>query len=56
MSTNKVVYAIKPLAGGRVDPDAAFTYVFNFEIEGCMVGVADKYELEKAVETVKRIK
>lgn len=46
-STEKVVYAIKPLAGGRVEPKRAFTYVFGFDVEGCMVGAASVAELDE---------
>jgi hypothetical protein len=43
----KLVYAIKPLAGGRVGPEAAFRYVFGFDVEGCMVGCASVSEVEE---------
>lgn len=46
-STEKAVYAIKPLAGGRVKPEPAFRYVFDFDLEGCMVGVGSVAELEE---------
>ena len=46
-STKKAVYAIKPLAGGRVEPRRAFTYVFDFDVEGCMVGAASVAEVEE---------
>lgn len=49
-SVDKAVYAIKPLAGGRVDPRNAFTYVFNFNVTGCMIGVGSVTELKEDVE------
>jgi len=58
-SVEKAVYAIKPLAGGRVSPKKAFTYVFNFNVEGCMIGVGSVAELKEdikaAIEVLKRI-
>ena len=58
-SVEKAVYAIKPLAGGRVTPKRAFTYVFNFNVEGCMIGVSSVGELKKdinvAIEVLERI-
>ena len=48
--TERAVYAIKPLAGGRVKPEAAFQYVFGFDIEGCMVGCASVSEVEEDLE------
>jgi len=49
-SVEKAVYAIKPLAGGRVTPKKAFTYVFNFQVEGCMIGVSSVAELKEDIE------
>ncbi len=46
-STGKAVYAIKPLAGGRVGPKEAFRYVFGFGVEGCMIGCASVSEVEE---------
>jgi len=58
-SVEKAVYAIKPLAGGRVKPEKAFTYVFNFQVEGCMIGVSSVDELKEdvkaAIEVLERI-
>ena len=58
-SVEKTVYAIKPLAGGRVSPKRAFTYVFDFQVEGCMIGVSSVAELKKdinvAIEVLERI-
>ena len=44
--TEKLVYAIKPVAGGRVNPKEAFIYVFGFDIEGCMIGCASVSEVK----------
>ncbi len=58
-SVEKAVYAIKPLAGGRVSPKRAFTYVFDFNVEGCMIGVGSvpelKQDIKAAVEVLERI-
>jgi len=58
-SVEKAVYAIKPLAGGRVTPKRAFTYVFNFQVEGCMIGVSSvaelKEDIEAAIEVLERV-
>jgi len=55
--TDRAVYAIKPLAGGRVKPKRAFTYVFGFDLDGCMVGAASVAEVQEdlnaAVEALK---
>jgi len=48
--TRKDVYAIKPLAGGRIDPDEAFGYVFGFDVQGCMVGCASTEEVKVDLE------
>jgi hypothetical protein len=48
--TERAVYAIKPLAGGRVEPEAAFRYVFGFDVKGCMVGCASVSEVEEDLE------
>ena len=45
-STRRAVYAIKPLAGGRIGPDEAFGYVFRHEVEACMVGCASVEEVK----------
>jgi len=45
--TSRAVYAIKPLAGGRVKPKRAFIYAFSFEVEGCMVGAASVAEVHE---------
>lgn len=46
-NAKKDVYAIKTLAGGRVEPEEAFKYVFGFDVEGCMVGCASVSEVEE---------
>lgn len=48
-SAEKAVYAIKPLAGGRISPKRAFTYVFGFQVEGCMIGVGSIPELKQDI-------
>jgi hypothetical protein len=45
--TKRAIYAIKPLAGGRIKPLQAFRYVFQFEIAGCMVGASSASEVEE---------
>jgi hypothetical protein len=50
-SVEKSVYAIKPLAGGRLSPKSAFTYVFRFNVEGCMFGVGSVAELKENLST-----
>ena len=44
--TSRDVYAIKPLAGGRVEPRTAFTYVFGFPVKGCIFGAGSVAEVE----------
>ena len=48
-NAEKAVYAIKPLAGGRTSPKKAFTYVFDFDVESCMIGVGSVAELKEDV-------
>jgi hypothetical protein len=48
-SSEKAVYAIKPLAGGRVKPKKAFAYVFDFDVEGCMIGIGSVAELKEDI-------
>ena len=45
--TERAVYAIKPLAGSRVKPEEAFSYVFGFRVEGCMIGCASVSEVKE---------
>ncbi len=47
----KTIMAIKPLAGGRIIPKMAFTYVFDFPVIGCMIGVGSIGELKEDIET-----
>jgi hypothetical protein len=47
IKTDKRVFAIKPLAGGRVEPEKAFRYVFGFPVNGCMIGCASIAEVEE---------
>ena len=42
-------FDIKPLAGGRISPRKAFTYVFDFDVESCMIGVGSVAELKEDV-------
>lgn len=44
--TCRDVYAIKPFAGGRVEPRTAFTYVFSFPVKGCIFGAGSVSEVE----------
>jgi hypothetical protein len=44
-TTKRAVYAIKPLAGGRIDPKLAFQYISRFNIEGCMIGAGSTSEV-----------
>jgi hypothetical protein len=53
-ATRKAVYAIKPLAGGRISPDEAFRHVFEFDVEGCMVGCASVEEVRVDIEAARR--
>jgi len=53
-STKRSVFAIKPLAGGRVKPEEAFRYVFGFDVEGCMIGCASASEVEGNIEAAVR--
>ncbi|UCD72649.1 MAG: hypothetical protein JSW01_04120 [Candidatus Bathyarchaeota archaeon] len=54
-STEKPIYAIKPLAGGRAKPKSAFRYVFDFDLEGCMIGVGSVAELEEDFQIAVRV-
>jgi hypothetical protein len=43
--SNKLVIGIKPLAGGRIKPKEALTYVFNeIKADACMIGVGSVAE------------
>ena len=46
-STDRAVYAIKILAGGRVEPARAFAHAFSFDIQGCAFGAASVAEVEE---------
>jgi hypothetical protein len=52
--TRNAIFAIKPLAGGRLKPKTAFQYVFSFSLEGCMIGAASvkevNHDIKMAVE------
>jgi len=45
--TSRDVYAIKPFAGGRVEPGAAFRYVFSLPVRGCIFGAGSISEVER---------
>jgi hypothetical protein len=45
--TSRDVYAIKPFAGGRVEPRTAFTYVFSLRVKGCIFGAGSISEVER---------
>jgi hypothetical protein len=42
----KKIFAIKPLAGGRINPEEAFQYVYSFRLESCMFGAAKVEEVK----------
>ena len=45
--TSRDIYAIKPFAGGRVEPRTAFTYVFGLHVKGCIFGAGSTSEVEE---------
>lgn len=49
--TEKPVYSIKSMAGGRVNPIDAFNYVSTFDVEGCFIGCASVSELKEDLKT-----
>ncbi len=49
------IIAIKPLAGGRVNPYVAFTFLVNNKIEHFMLGMASFEELKADLEAARRI-
>lgn len=49
------VIAIKPLAGGRVNPLQAFSYLVNVPVEGYMVGVGSVVELRENVRAAREV-
>ncbi len=47
MKTTKPVIAIKPFAGGRIQPSDAFEYIYDkLQIKSCMIGVGSEKELD----------
>jgi len=53
---NKLVVAIKPFAGGRVQPEEALAYVFrNVGVDACMVGVGSVAEAETDFRAAERV-
>ena len=52
----KMIIATKPLAGGRIKPEEAFSYVFqSVGVDACMVGVASTKEAKEDFETAKKV-
>ncbi|MBS7610077.1 hypothetical protein KEJ36_03720 [Candidatus Bathyarchaeota archaeon] len=50
-ASSKPIVAIKPLAGGRIRPGEAFSYVFkDVGVDACMIGVASEEELDEDLE------
>ena len=55
-AAEKPVIAIKPLAGGRVPPEEALSFVYeDVNVEACMVGAASEEEVEEDFSTALRI-
>jgi len=55
-SRGKMIIAIKPLAGGRIGPREALTYVFRkVEADACMMGVASVREAEEDFQAAREI-
>jgi hypothetical protein len=48
-NSGKDVFSIKPLAGARIGPERAFSYVFSFNVKGCMIGCASPREVEEDI-------
>jgi hypothetical protein len=44
-NTRKSIYAIKSMAGGRINPKIAFQYISSFDVKGCVIGCASVSEL-----------
>ena len=53
--TKNSVYAIKPLAGGRVKPRKTFKYLLKHSIKGCMIGVSSIQELKESLKAAELI-
>jgi hypothetical protein len=52
----KIIIAIKPFAGGRINPKEALNYVFNkIGVNSCMIGVGSVEEAEKDIQIAKSI-
>jgi len=55
-SQGNLIIAIKPFAGGRINPKDALTYVFKkVKADACMMGVASTKEAEEDFEAARRI-
>jgi hypothetical protein len=46
-NTERAVYSIKSMAGGRINPMDAFNYVSRFDVDGCFIGCASVAELKE---------
>ena len=54
--TKKPVIAIKPLAGGRIQPMKAFKYIYQEQkISACIVGVGSENELDEDFQVVQQV-
>jgi hypothetical protein len=52
----KAIVSIKPLAGGRIDPKEALTYVYKkLKADSCMIGVGSVKEAEEDFQTARNI-
>ncbi|MEM2849753.1 MAG: hypothetical protein QXI36_05730, partial [Candidatus Bathyarchaeia archaeon] len=49
------IIAIKPLAGGRVNPYVAFTFLAHNKIKRSMLGIASVEELKVDLEAARRM-
>lgn len=54
--TEKRIVAIKTMAGGRIEPQEAFKYVFKtVGVDACMIGVASLNEVEEDLNCLKMV-
>jgi len=52
----KLIIAVKPFAGGRIDPKEALEYVFNkMKVDSCMIGVGSAEEAEFDIQIAENI-
>ena len=55
-NARKPIIAIKPLAGGRIQPQPALEYVYgDLNADTCMIGVSSKEELDQDLTTALRL-